>query len=119
MTMLGVSTKVATASLVGGAIGSVLGQGRWWERMLRGLVGSATAYVGHHVTATILVALLDIPFDPPNLPTVEEMEPVAAFLIGLVGMVLCQAVINAMMAVRDRADDFVDQRMGHDEDATK
>lgn len=105
---IGMTYKAAGAGIIGGAVGSILGSGRWWERASRSLVGTVTAYVGHHVAAKILVGLLDIVLDAPHLPTVGEMEPVAAFLIGLVGMVACQAAINAMTAVRDHADDFVE-----------
>lgn len=110
--VLGISTKVLVATSIGGAVSTVLGGGRWWEKMLRGVVGVGVAYVGHHVTAIILIGLLDYILDPPNLPTVPEMEPVAAFLAGLIGMVLCQALVNAATAARDVADDFVEQKLG-------
>lgn len=106
--IFGVSTKVVVAGVVGSAVGMVLGHGRWWEKLTRGVVGMATAYVGFGVTAKMLVGLLDIALDEKHLPSPTEMEPVAAFLIGVVGMVACQAAINAMTAVRDKADDMVE-----------
>lgn len=108
---LGMSYKAAIAGGIGGAVGSVLGRGRWWERVARSVVGTMMAYVGHHVTAKILVGVVGIAIADPHLPTVAEMEPVAAFLIGLVGMVACQAAINAMTAVRDHADDYVEHKL--------
>ena len=107
--ILGVSAKVVVAGAVGSAVGMVLGTGRWWERILRGLVGSASAYVGHPVAAKLLIGLAALALDEKHLPTPAEMEPVAAFLIGVVGMIGCQAAVNAVTAVRDRADDFVER----------
>ena len=113
--ILGVSTKVLVAGAVGSAVGMVLGTGRWWERLMSGLVGAASAYVGHPVAAKLLVGSAGLVLDDKHLPTPFEMEPVAAFLIGVVGMVACQAAINAVTAVRDRADDFVEHRVKPDQ----
>lgn len=55
-----------------------------------------------------------LPSTPSTCPTPLEMEPVAAFLIGVVGMVACQAAINAVTAVRDMADDFVEHGVDQD-----
>lgn len=109
---LGVSVKVVVATSIGGAFSAVLGAGKWWEKALRGVIGVGVAYVGHHVAAIVLVGLLDYVLDPPNLPRVDEMEPVAAFLAGLIGMVLCQAIVNAATAARDVADDLVEDKLG-------
>jgi hypothetical protein len=108
---LGVSAKVAIGATIGGAVGMVMGSGAWWEKLLRGLVGVGSAYVGHTVSAKIMIGFLATVIDEKHLPTVNEAEPVAAFLIGVVGMIACQAAVNAMTAVRDKADDFVDHRL--------
>lgn len=109
--ILGVSAKVIVAGAVGSAVGMVLGTGRWWERLIRGLVGAVSAYIGHPVAAKLLVGLAGLALDDRHLPTSLEMEPVAAFLIGVVGMVACQAAVNAVTAVRDKADDFVEREV--------
>ena len=109
---IGISTKVAVGGVVGSAVGMVLGVGAWWERITRGVVGAASAYVGQPVAAKMLIGMADIVLEREHLPTPAEMEPVAAFLIGVVGMVACQAAINAMTAVRDKADDFVEHHAG-------
>jgi hypothetical protein len=106
--ILGVSAKVVVAGAVGSAVGMVLGTGRWWERLVRGIVGAACAYVGHPVAAKLLLGFAGMVVDDKHLPTAVEMEPVAAFLIGVVGMVACQAAINAVTALRDKADDLVE-----------
>lgn len=108
------SIKVALASVMGSAVGAVLGTGKWWERALRGTVGIVSAIVGHKVAAMVLVGLLALLIDEKYLPTVADMEPAAAFMIGVVGMVFCQAAINYMTALRDRADDFVDHQIKDD-----
>ena len=113
-TAIGITSKAAIGGAIGSAIGTVLGTGTWWERILRGLVGAGAAYVGHHPTAMIMTGLLDTILDPPHLPTWSEMEPIAAFGIGIVGMVACQAAVNAMTAVRDKADDYVEHKMDAD-----
>lgn len=111
---LGLAKPTLIAGLLGAAAGSILGPGPWWQRLTRGGVGTITAYAGHHVTAMILCGLVDMVLDAPWVPSIAEMEPVAAFLVGLVGMVVCQAAINAATAARDKADDFVEHRMGRD-----
>lgn len=117
--VLGVTYRVLLSSLVGGSVSAVLGSGRLWEKALRGIVGATTALIGHHVTAQILVSLLDIPFGPPNLPSVPDMEPVAAFVVGLVGMMLCQAAINTARVARDTLPEVVEDKLGHDAEAAK
>lgn len=112
---LGISTKVGVAGLIGSAVGMVLGTGKWWERGLRGIVGACVAYVAHVPTSKIMVGLVAWAIDKEHLPSPIEMEPVAAFFAGVVGMVLCQAVINAITAVRDKADDYVEHNMRGDE----
>lgn len=115
--LFGVTYRVILASCVGGSVSAVLGHGRWWEKALRGAVGATVALIGHHVTAQILVGLLDFPFDAPNLPTVSEMEPVAAFAVGLVGMMACQTAINTARVVRNTLPDVVEDRLKDDDGA--
>ncbi|MBT9293344.1 hypothetical protein, partial [Prosthecodimorpha staleyi] len=69
----------------------MLGTGRWWERVTRGLVGAANAYVWHPVAAKILIGTSALLLEDKHLPSPAEMEPVAAFLFGVVGMIACQA----------------------------
>lgn len=113
--IMGVTYTVASAGVIGGAVSAAMGPGRWWEKFLRGVVGTTVAAVGHHVTAIILVGVLDVPFDPPNLPTVQEMEPVAAFLVGLIGMSLCQMAVNAARAARDHVPDYIEDKLNPEE----
>lgn len=114
-TIVGISAKTLIAGAVGSAIGMVLGTGTWWERLLRGVVGAATAWVGHGVAAKLLVGLAGIVIAAEHLPTPAEMEPVAAFMIGIVGMVACQFAVNLVTAARDRADDFVEHHLEGDD----
>ena len=109
--LLGVSSKVALAGAVGSAVGMVLGEGRWWERVTRGTVGVASAWVGHGFAAKIMVGLFGVLIDAKYLPSASDAEPVAAFVIGLVGMIACQAAINYMGRVRDLADDVADKQL--------
>ncbi len=111
---LGVSAKVGAAGLIGSAVGMVLGTGKWWERLIRGVVGAAVAYVAHVPTSKFMIGLMAWVVDREYLPTPAEMEPVSAFFAGVVGMIVCQAVINAITAVRDRADDYVEHKMDGD-----
>ena len=108
---LGLSVKVIVAGAVGSAVGMVLGTVRWWERVTRGLVGAASAYVWHPVAAKILIGTAALLLEDKHLPSPAEMEPVAAFLFGVVGMIACQAAINTVTAVRDRADDLVEREV--------
>lgn len=108
---LGITVKVAYSSAIGGAISAVLGAGKWWEKALRGGVGTTVAAIGHHVSAKILVGLLGLILSEKTLPTVEEMEPVAAFLVGLIGMTLCQLAVNAARAARDHVPDFIEDKL--------
>lgn len=117
--VIGMTTKALAGGIIGSAIGTVLGGGTWWERILRGTAGLATCYVGYQVVAKILVGLISIPIPAPYVPTLAEMEPAACLLCGLVGMVTCQALVNAATAVRDRADDFVEHKLGHDGEGGK
>lgn len=114
---MGVTYTVASAGVIGGAVSAALGPGKWWEKVLRGIVGTTTAAFGHHVTAIVMVGLLDIPFDAPNLPTVREMEPIAAFLVGLIGMSLCQMAVNSARAARDHVPDYIEGKLDQDEGA--
>lgn len=111
---LGITVKVAYSSAIGGAVSAVLGAGKWWEKALRGGVGTTVAAIGHHVAAKILVSLLGIIMSEKMLPTVEEMEPVAAFLVGLVGMTLCQLAVNAARAARDHVPEFIGDQLDGD-----
>ena len=116
---LGITYKVAFSSVIGGAVSAVLGSGAWWEKVLRGIVGTTVAGIGHGVAAKILVGILDIPFDAPNLPTPSEMEPIAAFIAGLVGMSLCQMAVNLARTIRDHVPEFVDEKLVGEEDEKK
>lgn len=113
---IGVTYKVAFSSVVGGAVSAVLGTGEWWEKVLRGSVGATVAMIGHHVTAKILVGLVDIFLDAPHIPEVAEMEPVAAFLVGLIGMTLCQMAINAARSARDHVPDFIEDKLAPEDE---
>lgn len=117
--VIGMTTKAIAGGVIGSAIGTVLGGGTWWERSLRGVVGMTTCYIGYHVVAKILVGLISIPIPAAYLPSVDEMEPAACLLCGMVGMVACQALVNAATAVRDRADDFVEHKLGGDDEGSK
>lgn len=110
---LGITYKVAFASSIGGAVSAVLGQGRWWEKILRGVVGTTVAAIGHHVSAKILVGVVDVFLDPPHVPDVSEMEPVAAFLVGLVGMALCQMAVDVGRRLRRSVPSLIEDRIDH------
>ena len=116
---LGITYKVAFSSVIGGAVSAVLGQGAWWEKILRGVVGTTVAGIGHGVAAKVLVGILDIAFDAPNLPAPSEMEPIAAFLAGLVGMSLCQMAVNAARVARDHVPEFIEEKLVVEEDQKK
>lgn len=109
MTMLGVTTKALAGGCVGAAVSMILGAGPWWQRLTRGVVGAAAAYFGHTPAAKLLVGLIDIGLDAPHLPSVAEMEPVAAFAIGVVGLVMAQSLMIAALRLRAHADDLVDR----------
>ena len=73
---LGLSVKVIVAGAVGSAVGMVLGTGRWWERITRGLVGAASAYVWHPVAAKLLVGSAGLVLDDKHLPTPLDFSTV-------------------------------------------
>lgn len=112
MTVIGIAPKVLAASAVGAAVGMVLGTGKLWERLVRGTVGCAVALIGHPVGGKVLGGVLNLVLADKWMPTQTDLDVLAGFAFGLVGMVACQAAINAMTAVRDHADEFVEERIG-------
>lgn len=112
--VIGMTTKAVAGGVIGSAIGTVIGGGTWWERAARGIAGLATCYVGYQIVAKILVGLISIPIPAPYVQTVPEMEPASCLLCGLVGMVVCQALVNAATAVRDHADNYIEHKIDGD-----
>lgn len=114
LTALGIAPKVIASSVVGSAVGMVLGTGRWWERVARGVIGCAVALIGYPIGARLLGAVLDIALPDKWMPPMADLDALAGLTFGLVGMIACQAAINAVTAIRDHADDFVEDHMGGD-----
>lgn len=108
ITALGIAPKVLASSIVGSAVGMVLGSGAWWERLTRGFVGCAAAIFGHPIGGRVLGAGLDIALPDKWMPPQPDLDVSAGFLIGLVGMIACQAAINAVTAAKEKVDDVVD-----------
>ena len=112
MTAIGIAPKVLASSIVGSAVGMVLGSGAWWERLTRGFVGCAAAIFGHPIGGRLLGAGLDVALPDKWMPPQPDLDVSAGFLIGLVGMIACQAALNMVTVVKDKAEDIVDDYIG-------
>jgi hypothetical protein len=112
--ILGIGIKAFTGAALGSAAGMVLGTGTIFERLVRGTVGAGAAYIGHPMTAKIFLGVLSYGLPKEYLPMPSDMEPVSAFFIGLVGMVVCQAAINMVSEFRDDTRTIIKRRIDKD-----
>lgn len=109
--ILGVSTKVALSGVFGAAIGSVLGTGTWWERVIRGLVGLAFCYAGYDIFAHILRGFLSYIIPLQFLPSITDFHPATALFSGILGLLICQTVINVLSAISYAAPQYVTEKI--------
>lgn len=112
MTAIGIAPKVLASSIVGSAVGMVLGSGAWWERLTRGFIGCAAAIFGHPIGGRLLGAALDVVMPDKWMPPQADLDVSAGFLIGLVGMIVCQAAINAVTAAKEKTGEIVEDYIG-------
>lgn len=107
MTILGIAPKVVAAACVGGAVSMVLGGGAWWERLTRGLAGPVVGILLYPVGAKLLGWALSRVIDHEWMPTPTDLDVASGIGIALLGIIGCQALLNAGKAAIDDADDLV------------
>lgn len=107
MTVLGIAPKVLVAACVGGAVSMVLGGGAWWERLTRGLAGPVVGLLLYPIGAHLLGWGLSRFLEPEWMPSPTDLDVAAGIGIALLGIIACQALLNAGKAAIDDADDLV------------
>lgn len=107
MTILGIAPKVVAAACVGGAVSMVLGGGKWWERLTRGLAGPIAGILLYPIGSKIIGWALSRGIGPEWMPTPTDLDVAAGIGIALLGIIGCQALLNAGAAAVDDADDLI------------
>lgn len=109
--VIGVKVTAIVWGLLGGATAAALGPGSWQNRVTTAIVGGVFAVAFGPPVAHLVDA---VEAERWGL-TLNEIEPGMIYLCGIVGMMACGTVLEAMKRVRQKAPDLVDRAMPKDD----
>lgn len=100
--------SIIQGAVIGGSIFLLIGEGAFLRRLARGTASALVAYMAAEGVIDLINRWVTLADTPAN-------ERLVTMVLGIVGVILAEAILRAAERTRDRTDQLVDEQLGVDD----